>query len=129
MAEQMKPTPKQIAFLQKLEIKPLATKAQCRRLITFIIESNGAAEGTEEERITLYVSAEEKWVGKKARYFDGREVLVMSVFPKDRFEVRHDREELEKHGSDESPNPFMAGFKYLSQKGSSCCSLGLLTLH
>ena len=127
----MKATPRQILLLQSYGISdPPKKKGNCWRLITFIREGNGTRGNTESERISLFLEAKEKWIGKKAEYTpNGAEVIVTSICPKDLLDVAATRRSLRQYGSNQPPSPFMAGYKYAPpRKGCSSCSLGLLSL-
>jgi len=127
----MKATPRQIGLLQSYGISdPPKKKVSCWRLIKFIKEGNGTRGNTESERISLFLEAREKWIGKKAEYQPtGKDVIVTSIYPKDLIEVAATRESLHKFSSNQPPSPFNAGYRYAPpRKGCSSCSLGLLTL-
>ena len=124
----MKPTEPQITLLRSYSIEPLSTKERCHRLISFIKEGNGSDNKTETERIQSFHDAQRKFIGRQAKYcFDGREVKISLIVPKDRREVTNTRKTIKELGGGQPPNPFMAGFKYLDTNRGGFTSLGNLT--
>ncbi len=124
----MKATLEQIDLLKSYGITPQKTKGNCWRLITFIKEGNGTQGANISERVAMFLEAEKRYVGKKAKYFDGREVVITSITAKDFSEVAATRRTIQENNSTEQPSAFNANYRYCAVRGGSCSSLGLLTL-
>jgi len=63
-----KPTPKQIAFLQKAGVQPPSSKSAASHLIDFMLKGTGAGNyRTLEQRFAAIRAFNEKWVGKSVQ--------------------------------------------------------------
>lgn len=61
-----KPTPRQVAYLEKIGIDVPPTKTAATSIIEFILEGNRLFPGTNKfQRTAFFKSLQEKWIGKR----------------------------------------------------------------
>jgi hypothetical protein len=62
-----KPTPRQVAAIEKFGLTVPPTKSACSDLISYILQGNATVGGNQHKRIAIAKRYEEKYVGKKVR--------------------------------------------------------------
>lgn len=120
-----KPTPRQLAWLEKYGIDPLSTRNACSSIISYVIEGNGLGKAeTSNHRLNLLKAMQARYEGKEARYLcsDGslKEGIytILRLYPKNVGQIRRrvtSASFFEKEGIKPFTNPF--NVTYINPRG------------